>query len=206
MFTGIVQAVVSVSQVATFPEETHYTLVFPPSLVGNLTLGASVSVDGVCQTITALSPPYVSFQAIGETLRATTLSQLHPDQKVNVECAAKLGDPIGGHLLSGHVMGRATLADITTPAPQQRILRLSYPTLWSKYFFHKGFIALNGVSLTLQSCSNGQCTIHIIPHTLEHTTFQWLKVGDEVNVEIDSQTQILVETAERILSLSPSIA
>jgi len=196
MFTGLVQAIAHVAWIKSSSTLTRYALTFPPSLLSHLTQGASVSVHGVCQTVVSIEGEKVIFEAIEETLKRTTLSTLVVDQSVNIERCAKLGDEIGGHLLSGHVAGTAEICDIT-----QNIFTLRIESRWMKYFFSKGFIALNGASLTLVDVDRkkGVFSVHLIPETLRLTTFGKAKGGDKVNVEIDSQTQAIVETVERVL-------
>ena len=172
----------------------------------DIAIGASVAVDGVCQTVKTIQtcPAYpahqlLGFDAITETLNKTTLCNLHINQPVSLERSARLGDEIGGHLLSGHVNGTATLAEITQ-TPEETILHLKVPQDWMRYIFPKGFIAINGSSLTVVDTDKaGLFTVHLIPQTLKVTQFGNKQVGDKVNIELDQQTQIIVNTIERIV-------
>jgi riboflavin synthase len=140
---------------------------------------------------------------IAETLERTTLKNLAPGQIVNIERSAKIGDEIGGHILSGHIFATAEITQITPLGEEQKILTFKAPKILGKYLFPKGYIALNGVSLTLvETDIEGGFTVHLIPETLRATTFGQSHVGDLVNVEIDSQTQAIVHTVENFLRMN----
>ncbi len=192
MFTGIIRAIGEVVELKNKANILQYAIAFPHE---GLELGASVSIDGVCQTVVRIEGDKVWFDAIEETLKRTTLDRLAVGQKVNLERAAKIGDEIGGHLLSGHIYGRAELSKI-----ESNIFTFKVPTNWQKYFFPKGFIAINGISLTLVDVEEGLFTVHLIPETLQRTTLGKIKPGDRVNIELDALTQAAVETVERIIS------
>ncbi len=199
MFTGIIQTIAEVYAVEKKEGSIHYGILFPSSLLEGLELGASVSIDGVCQTVVTIDNQIVWFDAIEETLIRTTLRHLKKKMHVNIERAAKWGEEIGGHLLSGHIFGKASLLDI-----QENRYFFSAPPLGMKYLFEKGFIALDGVSLTLASCDRSKkiFSIHLIPETMKRTLLGQKKRGDEVNVEIDALTQAAVETVENLLGKS----
>lgn len=201
MFTGIIQAMARVAWVNHSPHFTRYAIEVPPELVNNLRVGASVSVHGICQTVVAIKGNEITFEAIEETLKRTTIPQLSTHQLVNVERSAKFGDEIGGHVLSGHIMGTAKIAKMASPSPEQRIVTFSCSPEWMKYILPKGFIALNGASLTVvDTDAQGEFTVHLIPETLKLTTFGEAQIGELINLEIDSQTQAIVATVERVLS------
>ena len=200
MFTGIVQGIGTIIHVKASPSLTRYTVAFPEKLVFGLEQGASISVHGVCQTVVAIHDQQVQFDAIQETLQRTTLGNLAVGQNVNLERSAKIGDEIGGHLLSGHIMGMGTIAGLDTLSDEQKILTLQCDPIFIKYIFSKGYIALNGASLTVVDVDpKGHFTVHLIPETLRATTFGKAQLGEKVNIEIDSQTQVTVESVERIL-------
>ncbi|HRE32501.1 MAG TPA: riboflavin synthase subunit alpha, partial [Candidatus Berkiella sp.] len=144
----------------------------------------------------------VSFDAIQDTLKLTTIPSFTVGQMVNVERSVKIGDEIGGHLLSGHILGTARISNVQNPSPEQRIFEISCNPEWIKYILHKGYIALNGVSLTVGEVypERGAFLINVIPETLRLTTFGTAQEGDLINLEIDSQTQAIVETVERVLA------
>lgn len=195
MFTGIVQGIGEILNVENFPHFLRYTLLFPKKLLDGLTTGTSVAVNGICQTVVKVSKEEVTFEAISETLHKTTLNSATLGQRVNLERAAKFGEEIGGHLLSGHIFGCAKILQIN-----QNIYTFVAPGNCIKYLFSKGFIALDGISLTLVDVfpSASRFSVHLIPETLARTTLSTKREGDFVNVEIDSQTQITVDTLSRI--------
>jgi riboflavin synthase len=182
MFTGIIQKVVHVAELLHKEGIVSYALTFEPSLRKNLETGASVSVDGTCQTVTHIEGDLVWFDAINETLDKTTLGKLKKGSSVNIERAAKIGDEIGGHLVSGHVCSRAMIIAING-----NIYTLSCPPKWLTFIFPKGFVALNGMSLTACDVDHnkGCFTVHLIPETLKRTTMASKICGDEVNLEVD---------------------
>ena len=200
MFTGIVQAIHKVVNVDKRSGLTHFSVDFSPAMLEGLQIGASVSLDGVCQTVVRIEGHCVWFDAIRETLKCTTLQDLHPGRELNVERSAKLGDEVGGHILSGHVCGKAQITRIDE-FDNNRVLTLKCSRHWAKYLFSKGYVALDGASLTLvDAYPEGTFTVHLIPETLRKSILGQKIQGDWVNLEIDSQTQAVVETVERILS------
>lgn len=199
MFTGIVQGLQKVREVQRLPGMIKFSVELPESFLGGLEIGASVSVDGVCQTVVRMDQNWVWFDAIQETLDRTSLSDLQPGQKVNIERAARFGDEIGGHILSGHVYGKAQISKIDRWENNQKVT-FRCPPEWCKYLFSKGYVAIDGASLTLVDVSSeGLFSVHLIPETLKMTTLGIKKEGDWVNLELDSQTQAIVDTVERIL-------
>jgi riboflavin synthase len=202
MFTGIVQNYVSVAEIIKKPGLITFSLIFPDELRVGLQAGASVAVDGVCFTTLKVEHDQVFFDAMQETLQRTTIGLLTTGQLVNVERSFKVGDEVGGHLLSGHVHGMAEITAIDTSIPNNQVMTFKIPHHLTKYIFSKGFVALNGVSLTIVDVdkNNATFTVYFIPETLKRTTFGSKQVGDWVNIEIDSQTQAIVETVERILA------
>jgi riboflavin synthase len=201
MFTGIIKAVVEIAWVKHTPELSRYALTLPSTMLIDLAIGASVAVNGVCQTVVSIENQIVSFDAIKDTLKKTTIPTFVAGQRVNVERSLKMGDEIGGHFLSGHVMGTAVISNIHSPTSEQRILQITCDPSWMRFILHKGYVAINGVSLTVGDIDpNGSFTLNLIPETLRMTTFGEAQEGDMVNIEIDSQTQAIVETVERVLA------
>lgn len=199
MFTGIVRAVALVSQLEKRDSLFRFSISLPDEILKGLEIGASVSIDGVCQTVVAIQKNEVWFEAIQETLNRTTLGSLKKGSKVNIERSVKMGDEIGGHLLSGHIYGTPTIQSI-----EENVYTLKCPQAWAKYLFSKGYVALDGVSLTLALVdkTGGLFSVHLIPETLKRTTLGTKKVGDLVNLELDAMTQAAVETIERIYTES----
>lgn len=201
MFTGIVQSCVPVARFKRDSGHATMTLLFPEERVQGLQHGASVAVDGACLTVTAVEHVNVSFDLMGETLAKTTFGTLHEGDRVNIERSASLGDEIGGHLLSGHIIGTAEIISIDHPE-NNHVVTFRVPAGWMTYVLPKGFIALDGASLTIVDVdrTQGTFTVWLIPETLRITTFGFKKVGDRVNVEIDSRTQAIVDTTYAVLS------
>jgi len=207
MFTGIVQGVARVAQLGDRAGLRSIGLELPLGFAAGLTLGASVSVDGVCLTVTALDgADAASFDVMQQTLGVTTLATLAVGGRVNVERAAKDGAEIGGHLLSGHVDFRAQVVDLRRPE-NNHVLRLTVPAPWMRYVFAKGYIAVNGASLTVAEAQRdageagaGWFEVWLIPETLRMTSFGELRVGSMVNVEIERSTQVMVDTVREAVA------
>lgn len=197
MFTGIVQGIATVDAVDSQPGLKTFTIRFPAENLDNVSIGASVAINGTCLTVTSQHGHCLTFDAMQETLGLTTLDNLQPGDTVNFERAARIGDEIGGHLLSGHIHTTAKCVVIDTPE-NNRTLQFELPQQWMRYVFAKGFIAINGASLTIGEVSENRFNVHLIPETLKATTFSDTLVGDLVNIEIDSQTQAIVETLDRM--------
>ena len=197
MFTGIVQGRGEV--VALSGDELVRLVVRVPSVEG-LTRGASIAINGVCLTAIEWQDHDVSFDVIGETLRVTNLGALKPGDAVNVERAARYGDEIGGHLLSGHVHTMARVVRLEEQGENLAVTLQVDPEL-GRYLMPKGYVALDGCSLTLgPQIDNGQFQVFLIPETREVTVIESRAVGDTINLEIDTQTQAIVDTVERVLA------
>lgn len=170
--------------------------------LGSLALGAvrgaSISVSGVCLTATDIEGTRVAFDAMGETLVKTTIGLLAVGDRVNIERSVKIGDEIGGHRVSGHVTGMATITNVETP-PNNWIVSFQVDPAWMQYLLPKGFVALDGCSLTIVDVGDNWFTVHLIPETLQVTTFGKKKAGDRVNLELDPETVTIVETVKRYL-------
>ena len=204
MFTGIVQAVATVSVLVDKPGLRSFTLAFPPGFCEGLEIGASVSVDGTCLTVTErVGDDAANFDVMQQSLALTTLGTLAVGSRVNVERAARDGAEIGGHPLSGHVDFQATLASVRTPE-NNHVLRISVPAPWMRYVFPKGYIAVNGASLTVaeagrEADGSGWFEVWLIPETLRMTTFAAKRPGDALNIEIERTTQVIVDTVRATL-------
>ena len=200
MFTGIVQGVCRVVCVEQKTNLVAFVVDLGDELSEGLKTGASISVDGVCLSVTQITGHCAAFDAIRETLDRTTLATLEPGRQVNIERSASATDEVGGHRVSGHIHGTACIRD-ARQRENERILALQAPPEWMKYIFPKGFIALDGASLTVVDVDREDSlfTVHLIPETLRATTFASKRKGHQVNLEIDSQTQAIVDTVERIM-------
>lgn len=182
------------------PDLVRYTIRFPDRLVSGLEIGASVAVDGVCQTVVEIAGADVAFDAISETLARTTLCLLEVGHRVNLERSARLGDEVGGHVVAGHVYGTVRV-DSVTGTGATSIWRFTCDPMWTKYLFTKGFVALNGCSLSLVEVHPlGFFTVHLIPETLRQSTFGGKTAGDLINLEFDPLTVMAVDTVERVLA------
>ncbi|MGJ0194639.1 riboflavin synthase subunit alpha [Pantoea sp. RRHST58] len=200
MFTGIVQGtakIVSIEEKDLF--RTHVAEL-PEELLPGLALGASVAHNGCCLTVTAVEGNRVSFDLIKETLRVTNLGDLQEGDVVNIERAAKFSDEIGGHLMSGHIMTTAEICKIIQSENNREIwFKIQDPTQM-KYILHKGFVGIDGISLTVGEVTRSKFCVYLIPETLERTTLGAKKLGHRVNIEIDPHTQAIVDTVERVLA------
>ncbi len=169
------------------------------ALAAGIQIGASVSVAGACLTVVAIADSVVEVDVIGETLEKTNIGSLVVGDKINLERSARVGEEVGGHNVSGHISDTATIRSIDTP-PNNWILTLSIDPVWIQYILPKGFVALDGCSLTIVDVGTDTFTVHLIPETLQRTTFGEKKVGDRVNMEIDPMTRAIVDTARTILN------
>ena len=197
MFTGIVQGAGTVTSIVE--GTTIRTLVLSLPNVENLAIGASVAINGVCLTATKIEHQEVHFDVFQETLTRTTLGELETGHQVNVERSLVFGDEIGGHLLSGHIMGTGLIQSINDMG-EVMDLSVLVPKDMRKYILEKGYIGVDDISLTVGEVDQGCFSLHIIPETLRLTTLGAHEIGDAVNLEIDSTTQTIVATVERYLS------
>lgn len=206
MYTGIVQGAFEIAELQKKEGLHTLSLRLPGDLLADLTLGASIALDGVCLTVVAIETDLVFFDVMQETLNLTTLGELDKGAKVNIERSAKQGAEIGGHVISGHVDGTVKVVAIERP-PNNYFVRYEIPKSFLKYFFRKGFIALNGCSLTIADVDKTTATFQVcyIPETLRNTTHGMKNIGDRINFEIDRQTQVIVDTVESILADHPAL-
>ena len=199
MFTGIVQGLGEVTNIQNHGGICRLQIRLPMGRDQGLETGASVAINGVCLTVVGWDQRGVEFDVIDETLRLTNLSDLKVGHVVNVERAARFGDEIGGHVLSGHIHGLAQVTEVVETDANLAVW-WAIPEALKKYVLPKGYVSLNGCSLTVGDTErDGHLSIHLIPETRELTTFGRVTVGDSLNLEIDSQTQAIVDTVERVL-------
>ena len=212
MFTGIVQGTAEVLHITDRTGLRSFDLAFPPGFDEGLAIGASVSVDGVCLTACELvQPGRARFDVMQQSLGLTTLGGLSPGSRVNVERAARDGAEIGGHPLSGHVDVTGRILEVREP-DNNRVLRVEVPASHRRYVFAKGYIAINGASLTVAEVDRraGWFEVWLIPETLRMTTFGAKAQGQAVNIEIERSTQVVVDTVrealdERLGPLMPAL-
>ena len=201
MFTGIVQGIARIAHIDHHPGLKQFQVDFPAGALNGVQIGASIAIDGACLTVVRHDGDSAWFDVMMESLAKTTLEDRQTGDAVNYERAARFGDEIGGHLLSGHVHCTARLRQIDAPENNRR-LWFEVPKAWRNYLFAKGYVAVNGCSLTIGDVDDHGFNVYLIPETLRATTFQDLVEGDRVNVEIDSQTQTIVDTLAR-MNLKP---
>lgn len=196
MFTGIVQGKGSILSIEKNGPVWTFQISLPEA--AGLQRGASVAINGVCLTATDIDGDLVAFDVIQESLERTNLSRLSEGDEVNVERSLKMGDELGGHLLSGHIMG---LGEITarTEVGEGIDMTIEVPKTMMKFIHEKGYIGLNGASLTIGQVHEDSFDVHLIPETLRLTTFGQVVAEDTINIEIDSMTQTIVATVERMM-------
>ncbi len=203
MFTGIVQGTGTI--ISIDKKGTSSTLSIDlGELSSHLSLGSSVSIDGVCMTVTNQKDTIVFFDAIQETLSRTTLGQAEEGDVVNLERALKMGDELGGHLLSGHIMCKSSVVSRKNNG-EGVDLEISVNDELKPYIMEKGYIAIDGISLTIGKVNQNTFNLHLIPETIERTTINSKIEGSLVNIEIDSITQAVVSTVASIMDNSIKI-
>ena len=189
--------VVSVEQPAA-DFRTH-TVELPEDMAGGLQTGASVAHNGCCLTVTETDGRTARFDLMAETLDKTNLGRLKAGDLVNLERAARFGDEIGGHLMSGHITATTEILRIER-TEHNTTMHFALPAALKPYILPKGFVGLDGCSLTIGSVGVDSFCVHLIPETLRRTLFGTRQAGDTVNLEIDPQTQAVVDTVSRILA------
>jgi len=195
MYTGIITGTFPITALEERPGAATFAVELDARHLEDLGPGASVGIEGVCMTVTRITGNDAWFDASIETLRRTTLGQLTVGQQVNIERSAKAGAEVGGHPISGHIDGMAEVVAVEFPE-NNCILTVRLPAESLRYVFNKGFIALNGCSLTVSELdkATGEFKVYLIPETLRLTTFKSAQPGGRLNYEIDRQTQIIVDT------------
>ncbi len=198
MFTGIVQGTAEVVEIQERKNFRTHVLRMPADQLEGLEPGASVAHNGCCLTVTRVEDDRVAFDLMQETLRVTNLGELSRGQRVNVERAARFGDEIGGHQMSGHIIATAEVTRVIEDE-NNRQLWFRLPERLGKYVFEKGYIGIDGISLTIAEVKGCEFDVNLIPETLARTNIGTRQPGDRVNIEIDPQTQAIVDTVERVL-------
>lgn len=183
MFTGLVQHLGEIKQVRPSGGGLEIE-VFCPEIAKEVKPDDSVAINGVCQTVTHCNESTFRVFAIQVTLTKTNLGQLQSRKKVNLELALRPMDRLGGHFVQGHVGGLGKLIKLEVDQ-KNRHLYFSFPPQLRKYFILEGSIAIDGISLTIADLSNDYLMVSIIPHTMENTNLQFIKCGDQVNLEVD---------------------
>jgi len=196
MFTGLIGELGSITAIEKGESSAVFTI-NAPKLIGEIAVGDSVAVNGVCLTATSISGTTFTADVMIQTLSLTSLSQVSVDSPVNLELAAQLNSRLGGHMVQGHVDGVAKVVALT-PGDKWAQFDITVPAHLAKYIVNQGSICLDGVSLTVGSIddSNNVVTVWLIPETLENTNLSTKGAGDLVNVEVD----VLAKYVERLLA------
>lgn len=194
MFTGLIQGVGHVSRIESLGGDVRLHIDVGSLPFEAVETGESIAVNGTCLTVVAYDKTSFAADASNETLHLTTLGKLQRGSLINLERALRANDRMGGHLVSGHVDGVATVSQIWNDARAQR-WRFRVPAALSRYIAKKGSICVDGVSLTVNEADAEGFDVALIPHTVEHTAFKTTGVGDAVNIEVD----LVARYVERLL-------
>ena len=196
MFTGIIQ---SISLDSTFEAKEFgatLTLSVENNFNDNLKIGDSIAINGVCLTVTSFTDNTICFDIIHESLKLTNLNDNFRKISFNLERSLKMGDEIGGHMVSGHVHQIAEVISFTDD--KERILTIKKGDNFKEYIFQKGYVAVNGISLTISNSNEDDFSVSLIPETIKATNLALLKKGDFLNIEADQQTIAIVETIKNL--------
>ena len=199
MFSGIVQTVGKIesikdkNHIKTIRIETH------GDYLKDIAIGQSVSVDGVCLSLVKKNNEYCEFEAVEETINRTTLGSYMQGTKVNLEKSLKFGDTVGGHFVSGHIHTRGRIVEVELVGDSKNIL-VEIKEKWIKYLTEKGYISVNGASITIGKVSKNTFYVHLIPETLKTTNLDELIYDNYVNLEFDQATIAIVDTTERLIN------
>ncbi len=186
MFTGIVQEIGEIKECDETASGKNIHISTTSSFTKNLQDGASVSVNGVCLTVVSSSNTNMVFDVIKETLRVTNLDDIKVGSAVNLERSLKFGDEVGGHILSGHVSCKGKSKLIQRDGESE--LRIECPQEWLDFVFLKGYVAINGASLTVAKKEEGSFSVYLIPETLEATNLSEITEESCLNIEVDQST------------------
>ena len=198
MFTGIVQDIGLISCKKETGSGIFLEVKTQPGLLKDLKIGASIAVNGVCLTVVKFTEDHVSFDVIPETLRVTNLEFVTEGSEVNLERSLKFGDEVGGHILSGHISCKASSRLVKSQEETELVVEC--PEEWNKYILLKGYIAINGASLTIAKKTTNSFSVFLIPETLDATNLAEVSDGDLLNLEIDQTTYATINAAESLIS------
>jgi len=193
MFTGIITDIGTVKEV--HEQGDLHARIATGHDTGHIDIGASIASDGVCLTVVALGPDWYEVTISAETVARTNLGDWVPGKRVNLERALRVGDELGGHIVSGHVDGVAEVVSVQADGDSTRIT-LRAPADLARFIAPKGSVALNGTSLTVNEVEGREFGINVIPHTRDATTWGGIKVGDRVNLEIDTLARYVARLVE----------
>lgn len=197
MFSGIVQAKSPLTVESRLENLSRLSIPLTDRQADGLLVGASIALNGVCLTVTQIEQGRAYFDVMMETLRITNLGEQVDGDLVNTERASRFGDDIGGHVMSGHVSTTVVIDEIERPE-NNCIIWFAVTAEQKKYLFNKGFVGLNGCSLTIGEVTDSRFNVYLIPETLAVTNFGEAQVGQRINIEYDAHTQAIVDTLERM--------
>ena len=203
MFAGIVQGVGKVSKVKNKNDHIFFEIISPKNFSKNLRKGASISVDGVCLTSLDKGSKNLKFDIIEETLSRTNLRNIIKGSIVNLERSIKASSEIGGHLMSGHIHFTGKVQKVVERDNTKDIV-IKFPDKFKEYIFEKGYIGVNGCSLTIGKVNKNTFFLHLIPETLSVTNLSEIEKNSVVNIEIDQSTIAIVETVKNTLAAQKS--
>ena len=199
MFSGIVQ---TVGKIESIKDKNHIKTIRIETYgdyLEDIAIGQSVSVDGVCLSLDKKNNEYCEFEAVEETINRTTLGSYKQGTKVNLEKSLKFGDTVGGHFVSGHIHTRGRIVEVELVGESKNIL-VEIEEKWIKYLTEKGYISVNGASITIGKVSKNTFYVHLIPETLKTTNLDELIYDNYVNLEFDQATIAIVDTTERLIN------
>jgi len=185
MFTGLIQSVGKITSLKPIGGDLQFDIQTNFSDMSDVQLGDSIAINGVCLTVTKMSNKQISVDVSRETMAKTDVNLWQKGTQLNLEKSLTLKDKLGGHMVSGHVDAMAECISIETSA-RSTVYQFKIPKELDKFIVKKGSLAINGVSLTVNEIDDCIVSVNLIPHTLEHTNLGLLKVGDQVNIEIDT--------------------
>ena len=199
MFTGIVTEQGEITQISKQKGYLSFRIKTSEKFRKGLIRGASVSVNGACLTFKKRVGGNIEFDVVEETLGLTNLRALKTGSMVNLERSMKASSEIGGHLVSGHIQGVGIVTKIDELSDKVRDIKIKLSKNLMQYVIYKGYIAINGCSLTIGKVTKNEFSIHLIPETLEITNLSNIKIGDPLNIEIEQTTFTTVETIKKVL-------
>ncbi|OGT35357.1 MAG: riboflavin synthase subunit alpha [Gammaproteobacteria bacterium RIFCSPHIGHO2_12_FULL_37_14] len=200
MFSGIVEMIGTVSEL-TIVAGCKQLMIAPAHPLTDLSVGDSIAVNGVCLTVTECDNTSFKVTAVPETLKLTNLDMLTVNQAVNLEQSLQLGDRVGGHYIQGHIDSIGEIIDITFDASNAWLVKISVPEHLSKYLIAKGYVALDGMSITVINIFSDHFTITLIPHTQQASIAYQYQIGTKINIEVDMMGKYIENFIQKTISL-----
>lgn len=204
MFSGIIEEIGQIQKIDFISGGIKLTI-SANKILEDIKTGDSVSVDGICLTVTSFNKNSFTVDAVGETLKKTTLSKIKNKSYVNLERAIRFNERIGGHLIQGHINSTARIIQLKKIG-ENFLLQIELPDDLMKYIIKEGSIAVDGISLTVADIIDNKINISIIPHTWQNTTLQYKKENDLVNIEVDFAAKYIENFIRNYLSQKNQIS